>query len=303
MLRLPPARSGLPARLLATPRPPRRRRACCVRAVAPGSDAQPAKVKTTTLADGRVLLSLQRSAEKDAAETSTDARGGLAGFAAQMGLTVVSKLAAAARSALPEVPQVSPTATLADVDAAADDRPLEDRWPTAGRSAEHWQAFGRLNSALAASSLTRFVSELVRASPVPVALLPLVDAEPVVVQAFAWEGLFTGNWSWLRYMPEGIHPFTDEDKYMRPECSMQLSLAQWCGLEASPDVPGKWQADADDAQLFTPRRKARPSRGAERAKGAAAAAQQPAVVLGDQTLCDAATPLCICFSLLKSLSS
>jgi hypothetical protein len=135
MLRLPPARSGLPARLLATPRPPRQRwRACCVRAVAPGSDAQPAKVKTTTLADGRVLLSLQRSAEKDAAETSTDARGGLAGFAAQMGMTVVSKLAGAALSALAGASQDSPTATSAEVDTGADDRPPEDRWPTAASS-------------------------------------------------------------------------------------------------------------------------------------------------------------------------
>jgi hypothetical protein len=116
-------------------------------------------------------------------------------------------------------------------------------------------------------------------------MLSLVYAESLVAQAFSWDGLFARNWSCLQDMP-GAHPFTDEDKYMRLQCSMQLSLAEWCGLQASPDVPGKWQAAADnDTQLFMPRRKARSSRGVERMKGAPAAAQQPAVELGEQKWC------------------
>jgi hypothetical protein len=246
-----------------------------------GSDAppQPATVKKTTLADGRVLLSLRRFADQDAAEKS-DVASRLAGFGAQLCRAVASKLAAAARSALTDAAQEGPanaSAPAVDTQTTAEtpeDRPLH---ADADRQATHTL----LRELLICAASRTFMSELLRPSPVPVAWLPVVYAEPLPVQAFTREGfsLSTGaSWSMLQNFP-GSRDTTagiDEAMYNRLMHNAALSLAEWSSLE-------------NDVQMFTPRRKAR--RGFGRVMNMAAApALQPASTLSEQTGCAAASP-------------
>ncbi len=151
----------------------------------------------------------------------------------------------------------------------------------AGQPVRHLQAFSTLLSALAGCMLGREFSQLVRPSPVPVAWLSIVSAEPLPTRAFAWEGLFSPL-SEGTPLPAGVN----EAMFSRLQRSVQLSLAEWCrpAAEASPD---------DDVQLFTPRRKARGGRIAERANIGAAAAQPPAgALISGQKWCVASPAGC-----------